>query len=160
MATSQILRQLYANPLDEVILPTVEIQLAGGIVIRAVIDQQDHILGGELYEASPITLDLPKRTKGERQRLSFRFAMLDDRYMNQIQDAIESGNVSYVTYSEWLESDKTTPIKRYPTMPILGGTHEPISGAFSVEASYQDLLDTNALRQRFTAQNAPGVRYL
>jgi hypothetical protein len=63
-----------------------------------------------------------------------------------------------VIYRLYLESDKTAPAALPFEMVLSGGGFDGIM--VGIEASYYDLLNTAWPRDRYTAEFAPGLRYI
>ena len=158
-----ILRQtVYASaPTSEVLIPSLEI-LVPGNSIRICEGFEDHYLGidGEyhLFEAGSLSVALPARNTTGQQNLMFGIANVNGLVQRYVDRALESGEEVPIIYREYLASDKSAPMSRPLRMIMRGGVLE--GGEARLEASFQDLLNQAWPRQRYTAQNAPGIRYL
>lgn len=159
-----ILAEVYASaPTDEVIIPTLEIAVPGLAPIRICTGFEDHLLGVDgvmtLFEAGSLSITLPtvNATSGQ-QTLQFGVANVNGIAQQHIDAALESGQATTLIYREYLSSDKTQPARRPYVMVLSGGTLEGGEAVF--EASYYDLLNTAWPRERYTAETAPGIKYL
>lgn len=159
MATSAILQTVYASaPTDKVIFPTLEISSEGMESMRFVHGFEDMTLGGQLYEACQISIALPEKNTTGNQTLRFGVGLVDSRADKAVDAALENGRIVFLTYREFLNSDISAPARAPITMEVVGG--EFSEGVLQVEASYFDMLNFAWPRQRYTAENAPGVKYL
>lgn len=158
-----ILSIVYASaPDSEVIIPTLEIQIPTGDPIRICADFEDHVLGVDgvyhLFEAGAISIALPKKDTSGQQALTFGIANVSGRAQRYVDEALESGAQVKLIYREYLISDKSEPARRPYEMVLSGGQLEGGEAVF--EGSYYDLLNAAWPRERYTAQNAPGLKYL
>ena len=158
-----ILATVYASaPTDEVLIPTLEIQVPDHDPIRICADFQDHLLGvdGEyyLFEAANLSIALPKKDTTGQQNLSFGVANVNGKIQQYVDEALEAGQMVPLIYREYLVSDKSAPARRPYTLTMTGGSME--GGEARLEASYYDLLNAAWPRERYTAETAPGIKYL
>lgn len=163
MTISTVLKTIYASaPASVVRLQTLEIELPGAQSVRLVGDYEDHLLGVngamQSFEACGIDISLPARDTSGNQALQFAIGLLDRRADRMVQDALESGEAVYLTYREYLSSDKSAPAAAPIRMSVVGGEFR--TEALAIEASYFDLLNTAYPRDRYTVEAAPGVKYL
>ncbi len=164
MAISTILQTVLASaPTDEILISTLEIQVAGQPSIRLVHAYDDMTLGvpgqgPQVFEACSLEIALPKKDTSGNQSLSFGLGIVDSRAQNLVQIAQDSGLETYLIYREYLSSDLSTPARAPYTMVVSGGEFN--GPTLQVEASYFDLLNFAWPRQRYTAENAPGVKYM
>jgi len=154
---------VYASaPAAEVIIPTLEIQIPGKDPIRVCMGFEDQMLGIDgdyyLFEAGSISISLPKKNTSGQQSLTFGVANLDGRDQEYVDAALESGEMVPLIYREYLASDKSAPARQPLTMVMTGGSME--GGESRFEASFYDLLNAAWPRERYTAESAPGLRYL
>lgn len=158
-----ILASVYASaPAAEVIIPALEIRVPGKDPIRVCGGFEDHMLGVDgddyLFKAAPIAVSLPKRDTSGQQNLAFAVAGLDGSEQALIDDALEDDDLIEIICSEYLASDKTMPAKAPLMMTVVGGTIEGMEAR--IEASFYDLLNSAWPRERYTAESAPGLKYL
>lgn len=158
-----ILQVVYASaPVDELIIPTLEIQIAGGEAIRVCQGYEDRMLSVDgvyrLFEAAQISLALPEKNATGQQSLTFAISGVNATVQGYVDQALESGEQVLVIYREYLASDVSEPASRPRTMVLAGG--EFSGDAVQLEASYYDLLNTAWPRERYTVANAPGLKYM
>lgn len=158
-----ILATVYASaPAAEVIIPALEIRVPGKDPIRVCGGYEDHTLGvggsDYLFKAAPIAVSLPKRDTSGQQNLAFAVAGLDGTEQAHIEAALEDDELVEIVYLEYLASDKTAPARVPLVMVVVGGVIEGMEAKF--EASFYDLLNSAWPRERYTAESAPGLKYL
>lgn len=161
MLISPILKQVYSsNPQDPALdrVLTLEIRMPSE-TLYFVQDKEDHLLGGKLYKNIPVDIALPDKDSSGTQKLRFALGIMDGSINILIQDALDSGKVIYIVCSEWLLGYRDAPARVTPPMPVEGGSLGA-NGSFQVDASYFDLLNLSWPRQRYTAENAPGIKYM
>lgn len=158
---SSILKQIYASaPTDLALtrLLTVEIRLPGK-TLRYVQDYVEHVFGGQLYEPAPVDIGLPNKDASGTQKLRFAIGVLDGAIYRMVQEVLDSNEVIYIVASEWIVGSPDAPANSTPPMPVEGGAISA-DGKLQVDASYFDLLNLAFPRERYTAENVPGVMYL
>lgn len=158
-----ILQTVYASaPTDEVIIPTLEIQIPNGEPIRICHGFEDHELGVDgtykLFQAASISIALPAKNTTGRQTLTFGIANANGLVQKHIDDALAVGVVVPMIYREYLASDKSAPAHKPYKMVMGGGVLEGMEA--QLEASYYDLLNSSWPRERYTATTAPAIKYL
>lgn len=157
-----ILKTVYASGGSDVIIPSIEIQIAGLEPIRICQGFEDQLLGVDgtyhLFEAGSLSVSLPALNTSGQQNLNFGVANVNGVAQQYVDHALETDERVILIYREYLESDKSAPAKRPYTMIIRGGRFE--AGEAEFQASYYDLLNVAWPRERYTAQNAPGIKYL
>lgn len=159
MAISEILQTVYASaPTDKVIFHTLEIESEGMQSIRLVHGYDDMVLGGQLFEACQMSIGLPEKNTAGNQTLRFGVGLVDSRALKAVRAAQETGAVVFLLYREFLNSDPSTPARKMLRMEVVGG--EFGDGVLQVEASYFDMLNFAWPRDWYTAENAPGLKYL
>lgn len=160
---SAVLSIVYASaPVDEIIIPTIEIPIPGMPTIRVCNGFEDLMLGVDgvfqLFEASQLEISLPGKNTSGQQSLNFGLGNVSGRVQRAVEQALESGAEIPLIYREYLNSERGAPAKTPYVMVITGGTLQGVDSSF--EASYYDLLNTSWPRERYTAETAPGIRYL
>lgn len=157
-----ILKTVYASGGADVIIPSVEIQIPGIDTVRICQGFEDQLLGVDgvyhLFTAGSISITLPARNTSGQQNLNFGFANVNGDVQRYVDKALESNERVQLIYREYLESDKSAPAKRPYYMVVRGGVLE--EGEAQFQASYYDILNVSWPRERYTAQNAPGIKYL
>lgn len=159
-----IIETVYASaPSQYVLLPTLEILVPGEDPIRVVAQYEDltaTLETGETvnFKAGPFEYKRPpKDTKGN-QTLSFAIANVTGEAQKAIEAALEADAQVPINYREFLSTDLTAPATNPYKMILRGGDFQGVM--VSVEAGYFDLLNTAWPRLRYTAEFAPGLRYI
>lgn len=157
-----ILAEVYASaPVSEILLPTLEIQVPGHDSIRLVNGFEDQMLGVDgvmqLFIACPMSIALPKKDTSGRQTLAFGIGSVNGEIQRYIDDALEANAVVPIIYREYLLSDPTKPARKPYKLTMGGGVLE--ADIAKLEAAYYDLLNSSWPRERYTAENAPGLKY-
>lgn len=159
-----LIERVYASaPSNEVLLRTIEILVAGQDPIRVVAAYEDLEATLETsetvtFKAGPFeSIDPAKDTRGQ-QNLTFAIANASGEAQRAVQAAIESGEEVPINYRVFLPSDLTAPAQAPYRMKLRGGSFEGLM--VQVEAGYFDLLNFRWPRHIYTADLAPGIRYL
>lgn len=159
-----IIAEVYASaPAGELIIPTLEIRVPGHDWLRICCGFEDHLLGIEggeyvLFEAGSLSVSLPAKNSSGMQTLNFGVSNVRGTAQRYVHDALQADSTVLLIYREYLESDKSQPARRPRTMTLRGGTFE--RGEAQFECGYYDLLNTAWPRERYTPENAPGIKYL
>lgn len=158
-----MLQVVYASaPASEVLIPTLEIRIPGIEPIRICTGYKDMMFGveGQMvpFEAGSLSISLPSVDTTGQQTLNFGTANVNGQAQRYVEAALESEQPTLLIYREYLLSDITEPAKRPYVMTMSGGVFEGFESEFS--ASYYDILNTAWPRERYTAETAPGIRYL
>jgi hypothetical protein len=155
-----ILAEVYASaPAGSLIIPTLEINIAGQAPLRICSGFEDQTLAGMLFEAGSLSISLPAKNTTGMQTLNFGVAGVNSLVQQYMDAALESGQPVKIIYREFLESDKSAPARRPYVMDLIGGSLDP-DGEASLSAGFFDVLNRRWPREVYTAQNAPGIRYL
>ena len=159
-----ILAVVYASaPAAEVIIPTLEISHPAIETIRICAGFEDHDLTLETeetvtFEAAGIEVALPKRDTSGQQSLTFAIDNVTGIAQQRIDTALEQGGQVAITYREYLASDPSAPASVPIRMTLIGGRFQ--GGVVQLQAAYHDLLNYAWPRERYTADFAPGLKYL
>ncbi|SAI62875.1 Domain of uncharacterised function (DUF1833) [Bordetella trematum] len=158
-----ILSVVYASaPDDEVVIPSLEISVPGLATIRICAGFEDHELGVDgqlhLFEAGSLQVALPASNTTGQQTLTFGVANVNGVAQRHVDAALEAGERVALIYREYLASDKSAPARRPLVMTMTGGQFS--NGEAQFEAGYYDLLNAAWPRQRYTVENAPGLKYM
>lgn len=149
-------------PVGEMKIPTFEIRVPNAEPIRICTGYEDQelIVDGvlQVFQATSISFSLPGKNASGQQRLTFSVGNVNGEAQRHVDAALEQDERIELIYREYLSSDRSQPAKRPITMVIVGGTLEGIEAQF--EASYYDILNAAWPRERYTSQNAPGIKYL
>lgn len=161
---SEILRKAYASAPDgQVIIRTLEILPPTSEPIRVCTGYEDQELALETGEtvtftAGPLQIADPKKDTSGQQNLRFAIANVTGVAQAAVDEALESGEEVPVIYRVYLDTDLSAPAALPYEMTLVGGGFDGIM--LNVEASYYDLLNTQWPRDRYTAEFAPGLRYI
>lgn len=159
-----ILEEVYAsNPAGSLIIPSLEVNIVGQPPIRICTGFEDQMLGVsgalQLFEAGSLSIALPSKNTSGMQTLNFGVAGVNSLVQKYMDQALETGETVAIIYREYLESDKMTPARTPYVMKLIGGTLEA-NGEAQLSAGFFDLLNLRWSREIYTAENAPGIRYL
>lgn len=157
-----LLEEVYASaPAGSLIIPSLEVNVPGQAPVRICCGFEDQMLGTEtgfyMFEAGSLSISLPNKNATGLQSLSFGVANVNGDVQRKVDAALEADGEVIITYREYLESDKSAPARRPYVMTLRGGTFE--RGEVQFEAGYYDTLNTAWPRERYTAENSPGIRY-
>jgi len=159
-----IIETVYASaPSDKVILATMEILVPDYDPIRVVAAYEDltaTLETGETvtFQAGPFEYREPSKDTRGQQTLTFSIANVMGKAQEAVELALEADKEVPVNYRVFLSNDLTAPAKTPIKMTLRGGTFEGIMA--QIEAGYYDLLNTLWPRLRYTADIAPGLRYI
>lgn len=159
-----VLRTLYASaPAAEMLIPTIEIRHASMPTQYLTVGFSN--VAAVLEDATPVTfiatgmdISLPEKDASGNQSLVFAIDNITGEAQRFVDMALEAGGEMLLIYREYLASDLSAPASTPKTLNIIGGSFE--GGTFQAEASYYDMLNTAWPRDRYTADFAPGIKYL
>lgn len=157
------IKHWYASaPTDRYDIATVEVQIPGHEPLRYCNGYEDRWLGVEgvprLFEASPLSVALPKKDTSGQQTLVFGFAGVNGKAQRAVDDALATRQPIVMIYRLYLSTDLMTPAERPHVMTVVGGTFEEPNVTF--EGSYYDLLNSVWQRDYYTVESAPGVKWM
>lgn len=159
-----IIETVYASaPSEHIILATLEILVPGQDPIRVVADYEDLTAklenGQEVtFQAGPFEYKEPSKNTDGQQTLTFAIANVTGEAQKAVEAALEADVEVPIIYRVYLSTDLTAPATKPYKMIMRGGSFEGMM--VQIEAGYYDLLNTAWPRLRYTAENAPGLRYL
>ena len=159
-----LIETVYASaPSDQVILATLEILVPGEDPIRVVAAYEDLTATLETAEtvtftAGPFEYKEPSKDTRGQQTLTFAIANVSGEAQKAVEAALDADVEVPVNYRVFLSSDLSAPAKTPFKMTLRGGTFEGMM--VQIEAGYYDLLNTSWPRKRYTADFAPGLRYI
>lgn len=159
-----IIETVYASaPSDKVILATLEILVPGEDPIRVVAAYEDLTATLETdetvtFQAGPFEYKEPSKDTRGQQTLTFAIANVTGEAQKAVEAALDADVEVPVNYRVFLSTDLTAPAKTPFKMTLRGGTFEGMM--VQIEAGYYDLLNTSWPRKRYTADFAPGLRYI
>ncbi|WP_418141502.1 DUF1833 domain-containing protein [Marinobacter sp. MA] len=156
------IKSAYATANEEIIR-TLEILVPGVDPIRVCTGFVDRLLtlesGAKVeFTAGPLSIRRPKKDDSGQQTLSLSIANVTAQGQEAIEAALESGAEVPVVYREYVASDLSAPASNPYRMTLRGGALQGIM--IQIEAGYFDLLNTQWPRDRYTADQFPGLRYL
>lgn len=158
-----ILEQVYASGGD-VIIDTLELTcaawdesifLCNGFEDHTCIDEDGRQI---TFIASGIAIELPKKDNSGNQTLAFQIDNVTGEAQALIDAAIDANERMTIIYRPYLSMDKSMPADPPYFMTILSGAVQGAS--VRVEAGFFDLLNTAWPRDTYTADFAPGLKYL
>jgi hypothetical protein len=159
-----ILAVVYASaPPAEVLIPTLEITHDSIAPIRLCAGFEDVVAEIEdgssvRFEATAIGIALPKRDTSGQQHLTFALDGVSGIAQQRLDEALEAGGQVTITYRTYLASDLTAPAEPALVMTLVSGRFE--RATVQLQAAYYDLLNYAWPRDRYTAEFAPGIKYL
>lgn len=158
-----IVKTWYASaPTDDYAINSVEINVPGHEPIRICDGFEDMYLSVNgvmrLFEAGSLSVSLPAKNTTGQQTLQFTVSGVNGVAQRYVDNALKTRQKVTMTYRMYLASDKTTPAERPRVMTVVGGVFQ--GGECAFECSYYDLLNSAWPRARYSAENAPGLKYL
>lgn len=164
---SQILQTVYASaPSNQIPIHTLTLEapsLPGG-VLRWVQGSEDESMGLEnnggtvLYKALPFGVSLPDKSLRGNQDLQFQLDNITGEALEHVNSVIDAGEKIKVVYRVYLDSDKSAPAEQ----PIIMTATSMSADYKSVQviADFHDFLNKAWPSLRYTAEFAPGLKYL
>ena len=124
--------------------------------LRYVLGYEDMNLYGETYEKSAFTVSMPERSDSGFSDLSFGVDGVSGEAYEYMKRVIGSKESTFITVTQWHYEyhDKLSEL----TLTITGGRITRESATFT--ASFCDMLNLEFPRLRYTAANAPGLKYV
>ena len=124
--------------------------------LRYVLGYEDMNLYGETYEKSAFTVSMPERSDSGFSDLSFGVDGVSGEAYEYMKRVIGSKESTFITVTQWHYEyhDKLSEL----TLTITGGRITRESATFT--ASFCDMLNLEFPRLRYTATNAPGLKYV
>ena len=159
-----ILATIYASaPAGEVLIPTIEIRhasvpsvyICAGFENTTATTEDDDVV---VFIATGMDVSLPAKDDSGNQVLSFAIENITGEAQRYVEAALTAGGDIQLIYREYLASDLSAPASRPLVMTVVGGSFE--GGTFQCQASYYDMLNTAWPRRRYTADFAPGIKYM
>lgn len=140
-------------------LPAVTLELSNTGIgdLRYILDQQPRTINGEIYGAAAFTVQLPERSESGFTDLSFSVCGANGEAYEYIQRALQSDAPTYITLQHRHPEDIDTVLYEL-TLTVTGGQITREAAVFT--ASFCDMLNTEFPKLRYTAQNAPGLKYV
>lgn len=129
--------------------------LCAGFKNFTFIDENGRVL---TFEASGIDVTLPKRSNDGGQSLGLAIDNVRGKAQQLIDLAKHWGARITIIYRTYLESDPTAPAEQPLRLTALSATME--GPTVQILAGYFDLVNAAWPRDRYTAVNFPGIKYI
>lgn len=160
-----ILAVVYASaPTDEVIIPALEIAhetIDPPIRVCSGFEDQTVMLETSeeaTFTAAGIAIALPAKNTSGQQNLSFGIDNVTGEAQRALEGALEAGGPIAVTLRIYLASDLSAPAETPLVLTLTGAEFDGTSVV--VTAGFNDLLNSAWPRRRYTADFAPGLKYI
>lgn len=124
--------------------------------LKFILDNQPREIDGDIYEASAFTVQLPERSDNGFQDLNFSICGVNGECYQYVQRALASHTATYLTVSQLHPEDLSLLYEL--TLTVTGGQITRERADFT--ASFCDMLNTEFPKLRYTAYNAPGLKYV
>lgn len=157
-----ILAEVYASaPADQILIETIELNIAGTDPLRFVAAYEDMQLGvdGKMvtFKETAMQPTLPKMDNTGNQSIAIDFGA-DPVVAQEAFEAIQAANgKASIIYRSYLSSDASTPAQTI-TMSLIDLSINGMN--VTVHGGYFDLLGVQWPRLVYTTTNAPGIKYL
>ena len=140
-------------------LPVVTLSINNSEIgtLRYVLDNQPRQISGQTFEASAFTVQLPERSESGFTDLSFSICGVNGECFQYVRSALSSHATTYITLQHRHPEDLTSVLYEL-TLTVTGGQITREAATFT--ASFCDMLNTEFPKLRYTAQNAPGLKYV
>ena len=139
-------------------LPIITLTIANDTIgtLRYVLGYEDMRLWEEDYTRSAFTVSMQERSDSGFSDLSFGVDGVSGEAYEYMKRVIEAQTPTYITVTQWHydSRDKLSEL----TLTITGGRITRESATFT--ASFCDMLNLEFPRLRYTASNAPGLKYV
>lgn len=124
--------------------------------LRFALAQEDREVDGVTYTASAFTVQLPERSDNGFTDLAFSICGVNGQCYAYIKAVLQSNTPTYLTLTQYHpESDEQVYSL---TLTVTGGRLTRERADFT--ASFCDMLNTEFPKLRYTAYNAPGLKYV
>jgi hypothetical protein len=124
--------------------------------LKFILDNQPREIDGDIYEASAFTVQLPERSDNGFQDLNFSICGVNGECYQYVQRVLASHTATYLTVSQRHPEDLSLLYEL--TLTVTGGQITRERADFT--ASFCDMLNTEFPKLRYTAYNAPGLKYV
>lgn len=149
------LNEIYASG-GQLPIVTLTIENADIGTLRFVLAYEDTKLDGETYHASAFTIQQPERSDSGFSDLSFSICGVNGECYQYIKQALQSSQPTLITMTEW--HPETKQVAEEITLTVTGGQLDRQTANFT--ASFCDMLNCEFPRLKYTAYNAPGLKYI
>jgi len=117
---------------------------------------EDKIINDIKYTASAFSVQLPERSDSGFTDLAFSICGVSGQCYDYIKRALASHATTYLTLKQW--HSETKELLYTLTLTVTGGQLTRDQANFT--ASFCDMLNTEFPKLRYTANNAPGLKYV
>lgn len=121
-----------------------------------ILAQENRILNDIEYTASAFTVQLPERSDSGFTDLAFSICGVSGQCYAYVRSALMSHVTTYLTLKQW--HSETEEVLYQQRLTVTGGQITRDSANFT--ASFCDMLNTEFPKLRYTAYNAPGLKYV
>lgn len=141
-------------------LPLYSLVIENSVIgtLRYVLAYEDKTLGDNDYTASGFTISLPERSDSGFTDLSFGVCNASGEvyaYLRALQ-ASATPEPTYITLEQW--HPESNELLYSLTLTMTGVQLDSSQAIFT--ASFADMLNTEFPKLRYTANNAPGLKYV
>lgn len=150
------LNEIYASG-GQLPLVTLIINNAETGTLRYVLDNQPRQISGQEYEASAFTVQLPERSESGFTDLSFSVCGVNGDCYRYVRQSLASHATTYITLQH-RHPESPADVLYELTLTVTGGQITREAATFT--ASFCDMLNVEFPRLRYTAHNAPGLKYV
>lgn len=124
--------------------------------LNFILAYEDKTLDDVLYHASAFTVQLPERSDSGFTDLAFSICGVSGQCYSYVRSALMSHATTYLTLKQW--HSETGEVLYQQRLTVTGGQITRESANFT--ASFCDMLNTEFPKLRYTAYNAPGLKYV
>ena len=124
--------------------------------LRFVLAYEDMEIDGQTYRASAFTIQLPERSDNGFSDLSFSICGVNGECYRYIREVLQSNAPTYLTLTQYHPVSMAAVYQL--TLTVIGGQITRERADFT--ASFCDMLNTEFPKLRYTAYNAPGLKYV
>lgn len=124
--------------------------------LNFILAYEDKKIDDVLYHASAFTVQLPERSDSGFTDLAFSICGVSGQCYSYVRSALMSHTTTYLTLKQW--HSETGELMYQQRLTVTGGQITRESANFT--ASFCDMLNTEFPKLRYTAQNAPGLKYV
>lgn len=157
-----ILNRLYASSGEEVIIETLQINIADDVYflckgfddITATTENGDIVT----FTACAIDIALPARNNDGTQDLQFAIDNINGVTSTAIRNALDNLQGATLIYRNYISTDLAAPASVPYKLIIKSGTWTAMQA--QITAGYMNVLDTAWPRYRYTLPDYPGLRYM
>ena len=158
-----VLEQVYASGGD-VIIPTLELTsvawtepvlICAGFEDQVCVTEDARTL---TFIASGIDIALPAKTNQGSQTLTFAIDNVTGEAQRKIDQALEAEQEVMMTFRTYLASDLSAPAEAPYRFVVRAGRMQ--GSTITIQAGFFDAINTRFPRDLYTANFAPGIKYL